>query len=408
MRHSQAIAPVSIFYSYAHEDEPLRRQLEKHLALLRRQGFISEWHDREILPGAEWNREIDEHLETVSIILLLISPDFLASDYCYEIEMQRALERHQSREARVIPIILRPCDWQSALFQQLQCLPRGGKSVTKWDNQDEAFQDIAQELRRIIEHFTGPRSSPVEKQQQLQRRQGLSARSITLLVCLIGLLLLGGSGIIYDVAVFQPNHLHAQATATAFANTPQGIYDRITRSNPTLYDPLIDNSQGNRWNEYSDTRGYFCHFTGGAYHAGVQPQPDIAAVGCFAQGIGSFSNFAYQAEMTIVKGDGGGGLLFRTNSKDGFGYQLQFNQNNFGFIYGSTIFRRSTTIKAKLNQTYLLTVIGRGSSMSLYINKQWIATFGDSSASSGSIGLEVYALTQFTEVVYRNVQIWDL
>src|SRR2546421_2433710 len=87
--------PLSVFISYAHEDEPWRERLEAHLSLLRRQGLIANWHDRQILAGEEWSQEIDEHLEAASIILLLISPDFLASDYCYEIEMQRALERHQ-------------------------------------------------------------------------------------------------------------------------------------------------------------------------------------------------------------------------------------------------------------------------------------------------------------------------
>src|SRR6266700_2234102 len=116
--------PLSVFISYAHEDEPLRQQLEAHLSLLRRQGWIADWHDRQILAGNEWARDIDEHLEMASIILLLISPDFLASDYCYDIEMQRALERHRRGETRVIPIILRPVDWHGAPFGQLQCLPR--------------------------------------------------------------------------------------------------------------------------------------------------------------------------------------------------------------------------------------------------------------------------------------------
>src|SRR3989454_10208811 len=145
-------APLPIFISYAHEDELLRQQLGTHISLLRRQGLISEWHDREILPGDEWAHEIDEHLQIASIILLLISPDFLASDYCYDIEMQRALERHQRGEARVVPILLRPCDWQSAPFAHLQALPRDGKAITTWDNQDEAFQQIAQGLRQVIEH----------------------------------------------------------------------------------------------------------------------------------------------------------------------------------------------------------------------------------------------------------------
>src|SRR6266700_3395645 len=120
----QKITPVAVFYAYAHEDELLRDQLEKHLSLLSRQGLISEWHDRQIVAGTEWAKQIDEHLETASIILLLISPDFLASDYCYDIEMQRSLERHRRGEAQVIPIVVRPVDWHDAPFARLHCLPR--------------------------------------------------------------------------------------------------------------------------------------------------------------------------------------------------------------------------------------------------------------------------------------------
>ena len=150
-QHKRVVSPITLFYSYAHEDELLRNELEKHLSLLQRQGLISEWHDRQILPGDEWAHDIDTHLETASIILLLISPGFLASDYCYDIEMQGALERHKRRQARVIPIILRPCDWHSAPFGSLQCLPRDGKAVTTWQNLDEAFLAIAEELRQVIE-----------------------------------------------------------------------------------------------------------------------------------------------------------------------------------------------------------------------------------------------------------------
>ena len=107
-------APRSVFISYAHEDEPLRQQLEAHLSLLRRQGLIADWHDCQILAGEEWARDIDEHLETASLILLLISPDFLASEYCYGVEMRRALERHQNDEVQVMPILLRPVDWEGA------------------------------------------------------------------------------------------------------------------------------------------------------------------------------------------------------------------------------------------------------------------------------------------------------
>src|SRR6266446_8435368 len=102
--------PVKIFLCYAHEDEKLKKELEKHLSLLKRQGFIDVWHDRDISAGAQWKRDIDKYLNSANIILLLISPDFMYSDYCYSIEMQRAIERHEREEACVIPIILRHID----------------------------------------------------------------------------------------------------------------------------------------------------------------------------------------------------------------------------------------------------------------------------------------------------------
>ena len=146
--------PVEVFYSYAHEDEAFRNKLEKHLSLLQRQGLITAWHDRHILPGADWAQAIDEHLERASVILLLISADFLASDYCYGLEMQRALERQQANEARVIPILLRPVDWKGAPFAHLQALPTGAKPITTWRNRDAAFTDVAAGIRRMIEDLS--------------------------------------------------------------------------------------------------------------------------------------------------------------------------------------------------------------------------------------------------------------
>jgi hypothetical protein len=142
---------ATIFYAYAHTDERLRKQLEKHLGLLRQEGIIAEWHDRNIVPGSDWAQEINMHLSSATIILLLISPDFLSSDYCYGIEMQQALARHDMGEACVIPVILRPVDWDGAPFARLQCLPRDGKAVTTWSNRDEAFLNVAQGIRRAIE-----------------------------------------------------------------------------------------------------------------------------------------------------------------------------------------------------------------------------------------------------------------
>lgn len=145
--------PVEVFYSYAHEDERLRIALEKHLTLLKRQGVITGWHDRRISAGTEWAGQIDSHLNTAALILLLVSPDFLGSDYCYDVELARALQRHEAGEARVIPIILRPVDWMSGSFGKLQALPSNGKPVTTWGNRDQAFFNVATGIRAAIEEL---------------------------------------------------------------------------------------------------------------------------------------------------------------------------------------------------------------------------------------------------------------
>jgi hypothetical protein len=143
-------SPFSLFYSYSSKDGKLRDQLETHLSLLRRQGVLSVWHDRRVEAGTEWERQIDQHLEAAAIVLLLVSADFITSEYCYDLEMTRALERHEAGTARVIPVILRPCDWKTAPFGKLQALPRDGKPVTTWANRDEAFADVARGLREAL------------------------------------------------------------------------------------------------------------------------------------------------------------------------------------------------------------------------------------------------------------------
>jgi hypothetical protein len=149
---------VRLFYSYSHKDERMHAKLETHLALLQRQGVIESWHDRKITAGQEWKDSIDQHLESADVVLLLVSADFLQSDYCYEKEMQRALARHDAGEARVIPIILRPVDWTGAPFAKLQALPKDGKAITRWKNRDEAWEDVAKGIRKAVEELvTSPR-----------------------------------------------------------------------------------------------------------------------------------------------------------------------------------------------------------------------------------------------------------
>lgn len=145
---------VDLFYSYSHKDEELREQLDGHLALLRRRGVLRVWHDREISAGDEWKSEIDSELERADIVLLLISADFLDSDYCYDVEMKRALARHAAREANVIPVIVRACDGlDDAPFAHLQALPKDRRPVTSWTNCDEAWVDVVKGIRLSVEEL---------------------------------------------------------------------------------------------------------------------------------------------------------------------------------------------------------------------------------------------------------------
>ncbi len=159
---------LEVFVSYAHQDKALLEKLEKHLLLLKRQGFIDYWYDRDISGGTEWAQEIDKHLNTAQIILLLVSPDFLASDYCYGIEMERAVARHQSGEARVIPIILRPVNWRDSLFGKLPALPKNKKPVTTWLKPDEAFYDIAIDILQVAQKMAVTLSPSADSQQASQ------------------------------------------------------------------------------------------------------------------------------------------------------------------------------------------------------------------------------------------------
>lgn len=143
---------IDVFYVYSRKDKRLLDKLITHLSSLKRLGVIRDWHDLEITAGTDWRKQLDHHLNTAGVILLLVSSDFLASDYCYDIEMKRAVERHDKGEARVIPVLLRPVDaWHEAPFGKLQALPSGGKPVTTWGNKDEAFADVARGIREAVQ-----------------------------------------------------------------------------------------------------------------------------------------------------------------------------------------------------------------------------------------------------------------
>ncbi|WP_392480679.1 GUN4 domain-containing protein [Nostoc sp. C110] len=168
---------LQLFFSYSHKDETLRDELAKHLTILEWQGVISSWHDRKILPGEEWDHQINDNLNTADIILLLISSDFLFSKYCWDVEVKKAIELHHAGEACVIPVILRSVDWSGAPFGKLQALPKNAEPVVSrhWHNQDEAFTDVAKGIRAAAEKLKKKRDEQRQTQEverlQLQEQE---------------------------------------------------------------------------------------------------------------------------------------------------------------------------------------------------------------------------------------------
>jgi TIR domain len=144
------VSPLEVFCCYAREDQDMLRQLKKHLAPLVREGQITIWSDIDLNAGVEWEKELHQHLESADIILLLISPDFMDSDYCYSTEMGRAIARHNEGSAQVIPVLLRSTFWLNAPFAKFQMVPTDAKPITSWLNRDDAFHDITVQVHQVI------------------------------------------------------------------------------------------------------------------------------------------------------------------------------------------------------------------------------------------------------------------
>ena len=143
--------PLKLFISYSHQDEKYKDQLTTHVTSLKRRGIVKEWHDRKLVAGEEWDKIIKQELLDSDIILLLISSDFLASNYCYDIEIKKAIERHEKGEAKVIPIIVRPCDWKDLPFSKIKGLPKDAKALSTWTDIDEGYLNIIEGIKSAID-----------------------------------------------------------------------------------------------------------------------------------------------------------------------------------------------------------------------------------------------------------------
>lgn len=143
-----------VFISYSHKDESYRSDLEDHLSMLKRKDVISVWHDREILAGDAWKGKIDENLDQADLVLFLVSPSFLASDYCCDIEVRKALENKAAGKCEIISIVLRPCDWSDCEFSQFQVVPKDARPISMWSNKDEAWLDAINSIKIRLSQFS--------------------------------------------------------------------------------------------------------------------------------------------------------------------------------------------------------------------------------------------------------------
>src|SRR5262249_10187360 len=153
----QESAPLKLFYSFADEDEEFRRALETHLAMLKWQGMIADWHHRKISAGASLQEEVDEQIEAADIVLFLISSDFLASEYCYGVEMARAIARHEQGKARLIPVLVRAADWEDSPVGRLAPLPANRVPVKSAPDPDKAWTEVAKGVRQLVEEISAIR-----------------------------------------------------------------------------------------------------------------------------------------------------------------------------------------------------------------------------------------------------------
>lgn len=170
MMSDNSVSAARIFVSYAHEDEALKDELDKHLKVLKRSSKIQVWSDRELIAGEAWSQAITSELHQANVILLLISVDFNASDFIWDEELAVAMERHKAGTARVVPIILRRCEWADLPYAQLQALPRHGKPVTEYSDRDLAYSEIAQGVSQLVDQLNALDASPTSEPDQEEGR----------------------------------------------------------------------------------------------------------------------------------------------------------------------------------------------------------------------------------------------
>lgn len=405
--------PLEVFCCYAREDQKMLAHLRKHLVPLERRSLIKIWSDADLNAGVEWEKELHGHLESADIILLLISPSFMSSDYCYSIEMRRAIERHDQESARVIPILLHPIIWRDTPFAKLQIVPRDTRPVAIWSNRDEAFNSVAESINQVvlgllIQHplIKADRSVGTAKlalpfranvsTQTVERRRGPSKGTMILLVGLAFLVVVGGS-----VGIFSITRRNQQNPYPPFGTL-------------VLADTLANNKSVHKWDDFPpDSLGGACQFIEGAYHS----RADIGYLTACLFLEHDFSNSAFEVQMRIIKGDCGG-LFFRSsprskNWREWTFYSFEVCQDGIyrlrnGFQDADKLISDhfSAEIHTGLNQSNVIAVVANNNMLDLYVNNHMVNSWSDSSHSQGKIGVEARTIANPTEVEFSDAKVW--
>ena len=267
--------------------------------------------------------------------------------------------------------------------------------------------------------YAPPTLAPPRPPEPKRPRRFSGGRAALLLALIV--LLLGGSGLIYNATVYQPRLMHDQATATAATSTALAratnqaqIKATSTIAAENLYthsgtlalaDPLNKNDKKYNWDENTN-----CAFTGGTYHA-IAPDPRYSDY-CIASS-SDFNDFAFEAQMTILKGDAGGVIFRVENTNPNQYYNFSIRQDGAYYLEavngsgGPTLTQGSSpAIKQGLNQTNLIAVVAQGTNIALYVNHQLLGNVTDSTYSRGPVGLFAVVYTQPTEVAFSNAKVW--
>ena len=443
---------IEIFCCYARKDLGFLNDLKAHLMSMQWSGDVHIRSDTDIDAGREWKKEIDTYLNTAQIILLLISPDFIASKYYGGTEMKRVMERQKAGEIQVLPIILRPVYWVETPFGELQALPRGAEPVTSWHNRDEAFFNVAEGVRQVVVEMqkkTQPddqlpgNAPPVTHSQPFQtarkretderepeKKPGkmsdkvkvayIGVATVIIAAMIAGIFLLRITPATSAVPPIPTRTAKPTPTSAATPTTSPSTPVLARPGTAFLNDSMTRFNDQDRW-DVIDQPYATCGFRNGGYDVKVPGNQTVG--GCSTNAPTTLlTDFIYEIDMTIVSGvtndtspTRGAGLMFRYNPDGPLNYGVSFQQDGTYYLFtytkgivGSLGTGRCTSFHQGKNQTNQIDVEMQGSTLTLFVNDVYVTAATDTQFQSGQLGVQIGSGNDPSEVVYNNLTVWKL